>query len=206
MITRCKYITLMLFFFFNGIYAQEKYGCLTMGVYFGLGDDLGSVSYSYKSRYIKIQFSTVVKESKIFKYLLFIQPQKDYIEYKRGRESSINVANVSAQIQNIDEYNPSVFINDYRLNFGLIISKRIADWSSVFLLVSAGPMITDTETDRLSKGFAFANILSLGVSFKIGKTQIELRPNFSHISNASLQKINGGYNSFNFDFGLIYPL
>jgi hypothetical protein len=31
----------------------------------------------------------------------------------------------------------------------------LSEWLSVFVLASVGPMITDTETERLSKGFTF---------------------------------------------------
>ncbi|MFV8370274.1 acyloxyacyl hydrolase [Flavobacterium sp. LB2R40] len=67
-------------------------------------------------------------------------------------------------------------------------------------------MITNTETERLSKGFAFSDVLAVGFTFKVNKVTFDVRPNFRHVSNAGLQKNNSGYNTKNIDFGVLFPL
>lgn len=55
-------------------------------------------------------------------------------------------------------------------------------------------MITDTETERLSNGVAFSNIVALEIAYKVCTMIVEVRPNFSHLSNGGLQKVNIGFN------------
>ena len=63
-------------------------------------------------------------------------------------------------------------------------------------------MITDTETERLSKGFAFSDVIALGFSLKVDKVIFDIRPSLRHVSNAGLQSSNAGFNTKNIEFGL----
>ena len=71
-------------------------------------------------------------------------------------------------------------------------------------MVSTGPMISDKETERLAKGFAFSNVIALGISFKVQKFEFDIRPNFRHVSNAGLSSPNIGFNTKNIEFGLSF--
>jgi hypothetical protein len=73
-------------------------------------------------------------------------------------------------------------------------------------LGSVGPLITDTETERLSKGFAFSDVLAVGLSTKIGTVTFDIRPSLRHVSNAGLNESNAGYNTKNIEFGVSFPL
>jgi hypothetical protein len=73
-------------------------------------------------------------------------------------------------------------------------------------LGSIGPMISDTETERLAKGFAFSDIVDLGVGYKVGKIMFEVRPGVRHVSNANLQSPNSGLNSSNINFSISVAL
>ena len=73
------------------------------------------------------------------------------------------------------------------------------------MLGSIGPMITDTETERLSKGFTFADVLTLGFTFNVNRVTFDLT-NIRHISNTGLQKTNAANNTKNIDFGLLFTL
>ncbi|MFV8346854.1 acyloxyacyl hydrolase [Flavobacterium sp. ZB4P13] len=97
-------------------------------------------------------------------------------------------------------------IKEYVLNVGFLMRKPIFKKASVYVLGSIGPMIIDTETERLSKGFAFSNVVALGFTFKLNKIAFDVRPNFSHVSNAGLQRLNSGYNTKNIDFGFSFSL
>ena len=50
-------------------------------------------------------------------------------------------------------------VKKYVLNIGFLVRKPVFESPSIYVLGSIGPMITDTETERLSKGFAFADVL-----------------------------------------------
>ncbi|AOW21999.1 hypothetical protein LPB138_03805 [Urechidicola croceus] len=77
---------------------------------------------------------------------------------------------------------------------------------SIYAQGSIGPMITDTETERMAKGFAFSDVLSFGLSYKIKTIILDLRYGVRHVSNAELQQPNSGYNSTNFEFGFLVEL
>jgi hypothetical protein len=63
-------------------------------------------------------------------------------------------------------------------------------------------MISDRETERLAKGFAFSNVLALGFVYKIKRFEFNIKPNVRHVSNAGLSSPNGGFNTKNIEFGV----
>lgn len=200
-----SHFTLFLLLIFSVGHAQDVEHNVSLGLYYGFGKDIKNKDYNYSSHYFKLQFCTVLKESEKMKYELLIQPQVDFVEHQL-----LNLYYIKEDVPNYQEkrlkYGMLKNIKNYSLNFGLIISKPLSERLSVFILASIGPMITDTETERLSKGFAFSSVLSLGFSCKIYNSIFEFRPNFGHLSNAGLQQLNNGFNSVNLEFGLNVPL
>lgn len=196
---------LFLLFIFCAVHAQDVKHNMSVGLYYGYGNDIKNKDYRYNSHYFKFQFCTVLKESKKMKYELLIQPQVDFVEHQL-----INLYYIEEDVPNYvekrEEFGRLKSIRNYSLNFGLVASRSLTERLSVFMLASIGPMVTDTETERLSKGFAFSSILSLGFSVKIYNLIFEFRPNFGHLSNAGLQQLNNGINSVNLEFGLNVPL
>lgn len=67
-------------------------------------------------------------------------------------------------------------------------------------------MIIDSETECLSKGFAFSDVLVIGFSLKIDKITFDLRPNICHVSNGGLQSPNLGFNAVNIEFGFSFSI
>jgi hypothetical protein len=197
--------TLFLLLIFSAVHAQDVEHSNSVGVYYGFGNDIKNKDYSYNSHYFKLQFCTVVKESEKMKYELLVQPQVDFVEHQL-----LNLYYIKEDVPNYQEkrleYGRLKNIRNYSLNFGLVASRSLSERFSVFMLASIGPMVTDTETERLSKGFAFSTVLSLGFSYKIYNSIFEFRPNFGHLSNAGLQQLNNGFNSVNLEFGLNVPL
>ena len=86
------------------------------------------------------------------------------------------------------------------IHVGFLVRKPILKQFSIYLIVSIGPMITNTETERLSTGFAFSDFLGLGVSFHTKHVTFDFRPNLRHNSNAGLQNSNAGINTYNSEF------
>lgn len=92
------------------------------------------------------------------------------------------------------------------LEYWILMRKPISKTAGIYVLGSVGPLFTDTETERLSKGFAFSDVLAIGFTFKINKIIFDIRPNFRHVSNAGLQSSNSGYNTKNIDFGFSFSI
>jgi len=67
-------------------------------------------------------------------------------------------------------------------------------------------VVTDTETERISQGFAFADVLAIGFSARLNQFQFDIRPSIRHVSNAGLNSQNAGYNTRNIEFGISYCL
>ena len=67
-------------------------------------------------------------------------------------------------------------------------------------------MITDKETERMSNGFAFADVLALGVSANVNQFRFDMRPSVRHVSNAGINSENAGYNTKNIEIGVSYCL
>nr|WP_248908074.1 acyloxyacyl hydrolase [Flavobacterium sp. K5-23] len=131
-----------------------------------------------------------MKESKRYRYDLSIQPEINFAKYQSDNVVSSNL----------------IMIREYILNLGFKMSKPITDKCNVYLQGSIGPMISDKVTYRLSKGFSFSDVLAIGITFKANKVSFDLKPSFRHTSNASIQKINFGYNIINVEFGVYFPL
>lgn len=192
---------LILLLMFSAANAQVVKHEISLGLYYGFGKEIKNRNYSYSSHYFKMQLCRIIGKPKKLKYELLLQPQVDFVEHQLLNLDYIS-PDVPNYMQKREEYGKLKNIRDYSLHFGLIVSRPISERLSVFALASVAPMITDTETERLSKGFAFSNVLSLGFSVKIYDAVFEFRPNFNHLSNAGLQKLNDGFNSFNLEFGL----
>ncbi|WP_230406459.1 acyloxyacyl hydrolase [Flavobacterium fluviale] len=73
---------------------------------------------------------------------------------------------------------------------------------SYYAVGSIGPLITDAETERMSKGFAFADVLAVGFTASYDIFQIDIRPSLRHVSNAGLGSSNAGYNTKNVEFSI----
>lgn len=92
-------------------------------------------------------------------------------------------------------------INSYILNIGFIVRTPVCEGLSVYDLGSIGSMFTDTETMHLSDGFAFSDVIALGVPLKMNrKVYFDLRLSLRYISNAGFQGINSGINTMNMEF------
>lgn len=97
-------------------------------------------------------------------------------------------------------------INEYALNAGIVYRRFLNANASVFATLNSGPMYIDTDTERLKKGFAFSDVISLGYNYRVKKLSFDAKFMFRHASNANFQKPNYGLNSAGFEFGTYYEL
>jgi hypothetical protein len=195
----------ILFLFFTVLYPQDRNQRVTLGFYYGFGKDISNRNYSYNCHYYKLQINYAIKKSKKIRYDLSIQPEINFAEFQSNGDDPI-VSNPLNSTEKSSGFTNSKLIKECILNLGFKMSKPISGKCSVYLLGSIGPMITDKETDRLSRGFAFSDVFAIGLTFRTSKMVFDLRPSFRHVSNAHLKDINRGYNIINAEFGIYFPL
>lgn len=187
------------------IFSQEKKQNLALGFSYGIGNEIKNTDYTYTNRYLKGQLYCVFKTTKNFQFELLLQPEINFATHQL-----LNLYFVTPNEPDFEAkrkaYTKLKDIREYVLNVGLVIRKPLTDNFSIYALLSVGPMITDTETERLSKGFAFSDVFGIGFSLRTKKITFDLRPNVRHTSNAGLQNANAGFNTFNIEAGVIFPL
>lgn len=203
---KTKFLFLLLFLQIPTVFqAQEKKHPMAIGVHYGFGDELKNSNYTYTNQYIKGQLYYTLKTTKNFSFEVLLQPEINFATHQL-----LNLYFVTPDEPDFEEkrerYTKLKDIREYALNVGFIVRKSITKNFSIYALGSVGPMFTDTETERLSKGFVFSDVLALGFSLKTGKAVLDLRPNVRHTSNAGLQNSNAGFNTLNIEFGVSFPL
>ena len=200
-----KCIVLILIFSLATFYGQNTKRVTRIGFNYGFGNEIKNSDYTYTNHYYKLQAYYPIKETNNFKYELVVQPELNFATHQL-----MNLYFVTPEELNFEEkrlkYTKLKDIKEYAVGIGFIVRKPISKTVSVYILASIGPMITDTETERLSAGFAFSDVLSLGLSLKMHEVTFDIRPNRRHISNAGLQKSNAGFNTQNIEFGFSFPL
>lgn len=203
----CKKIFFILIIVFSSktFYAQDKLSKVKLGFDYGFGNELKNTDYTYTNSYYKLQLYYTIKQTKNFEYEILVQPELNFAKHQLLNFYFVKPDDPN-YIEKRERYTKLKDIKEYVLNIGFLMRKPISKTASIYVLGSVGPLFTDTETERLSKGFAFSDVLAIGFTFKINKITFDIRPNFRHVSNAGLQSSNSGYNTKNIDFGFSFPI
>ncbi|MDP5200106.1 acyloxyacyl hydrolase [Flavobacterium sp. DG2-3] len=184
---------------------QERNSHFSLGFNYGFGSEFNNRNYTFTNHFYKLQIYYKLKETKHFQYQILVQPEINF-----GKHQLLNFYFVKPETPNYqqkrDEYTQLKDVREYVLNCGFLIRKPIDKVCSFYILGSIGPMITDTETERMSKGFAFADVLALGFTTRYHEFRFDIRPSVRHVSNAGLGSSNAGYNTKNIEFGISYQL
>jgi len=187
------------------LFSQEKNQNFAVGLGYGIGGEIKNTDYTYTNRYFKGQFFYTFKTTKNFKFELLVQPEINFATHQLLNLYFVTPDEPDFEAKR-EAYTKLKDIHEYVLNVGLVIRKPITQNFSIYALLSVGAMITDTETERLSKGFAFSDVFGIGFSLKTKKVTLDLRPNVRHTSNAGLQNSNAGFNTYNIEAGIIFPI
>ncbi|MFH6997192.1 acyloxyacyl hydrolase [Flavobacterium sp. FlaQc-57] len=184
---------------------QDKKNDLAIGFNYGFGSEFSNRNYSFTNHFYKIELYYRIKKAKHFQYEIVVQPEVNFATHQL-----LNFYFVKPETPNYiekrDEYTKLKDIHEYVLNIGFLVRKPIGKVLSIYALGSVGPMITDTETERMSNGFAFADVLAIGFSAKMNQFRLDVRPSVRHVSNAGLNSENAGYNTKNIEIGISYCL
>ena len=195
---------------FSSASSAEGKRPIRIGFGFGTGKQpffpFSSPDYSYKVQGYKILLNYRIKESGTFCYELQAEPGIYFADHRLLNEFFIQPKAGTDYLELRKRFMAEKRITEYVLNIGFQVRMCLNQKWSLFVLGSIGPMISDTQTERLAKGFAFSDIIAAGVAFKTRRVLFELRPGLRHVSNANLQKPNGGHNSSNIDFGISISL
>lgn len=196
------FVLLLSFCVVNG---QQQKQRLQLGLAYGLGDELRDKDYTYTNSFYKIHLGYTFKTDTHFRYEVVLQPEVNF-----GKHQLLNKYFVQPHEPDYEalreEYTKRKDVHDYILNIGIVVRAPILKSLDIYLLGSIGPMITDTETERLSKGFAFSDVIALGISLKTHTLYFDLRPSLRHVSNGGFQGSNAGFNTKNVEFQISYVL
>jgi len=197
-------LTLFSFLFLAKMYGQHVDN-FAIGFNYGFGNEFKNKNYIFDNHFYKLQVYYNLKENKNIQYQILLQPEINFARHKL-----LNLYFVKPETADFEEkritYTQLKKIHEYVLNVGFLVRKPINEKFSVYALGSIGPMITDTETERMSEGFAFADVLAIGLCVKVQRFQFDVRPGVRHVSNAGLGDSNSGYNTKNIEFGISYCL
>jgi hypothetical protein len=199
---------LVFFVFFSvssGIFGQESQSKMAVGVSYGFGNALSNTNYSYTNQYLKGQLFYTLTKTRRFEFQIVLAPEINFATHQLLNFYFVTPDEPNFQ-ERRDRFTQLKDIREYVLHVGFLVRKPLSKQFSIYVIGSIGPMITNTETERLSIGFAFSDVLGLGVSFHTKHVTFDFRPNVRHNSNAGLQNSNAGINTLNFEFGVIFPL
>lgn len=159
--------------------------------------------YTYESKIIKFSNHFNLSRKRKHSWEILVEPS-----YYRSKHQMINYWFISHTVENGNElrakFMPLKSINEYVLNVGMVYRRYLNLHSSVYAALNSGPMYIDTDTERLKKGFAFSDILSVGYNYKMKKISFDAKCMIRHASNANMQMPNFGLNSGGFEIGSYY--
>lgn len=185
--------------------AQKKSDNYKIGFAYGFGSEFNNRNYTFENHFYKLMLYYKIKATTNLQYEILIQPEINFAKHQL-----LNLYFVKPETPDFEqkrtEYLKLKDVREYVLNIGFLIRKPIGKNYSCYILGSIGPMINDTETERMSEGFAFADVLAVGFTVNINRVQVEIRPGIRHVSNAGLGSSNAGYNTKNIEFGISYQL
>jgi hypothetical protein len=188
-------------------FAQQNKDVIRIGFDFLAGNQLifpfNDINYSHTQKGYRLQINYLLRNGK-FSYELQIEPSYYKAEHRMLNPDFIlptgGVDYMAERVMFMKERT----INEYALNIGLVTRYNFNKNFSSYLLLSTGPMYTDKETERLAQGFAFSNLISLGLGYSTGRLRFQFGPGIRHVSNANTHFPNGGHNSSTLDGGVTF--
>ncbi len=189
--------------------AQETNSKFKVGFNYGFGATdnfpFSTDDYTYDIQFYKIQLNYLIKELGKFDFEINVEPS-----YYQTKHQLLNEHFVTPEdpdyLNKREEFTQLKTMNEYALGVGLLVRYPILNKWSVSILGSIAPMYLETETERMANGFAFSDVLSFGLTFKIKAIAFDVRYGVRHVSNAELQQPNSGYNTTNLEFGVLVDL
>lgn len=210
---KCKHITLTItvyFLSFSLCNAQLKKENFKLGISFGQGSHnkfpFKQNDYIHEVTFYKVQINYQVLKKENWSYEVSVEPSYNIAEHQLLNKYFIKPTDGDDYQQKQALFTQKREINEYVLNVGFLVRYHVLKPISVYAIGSIGPMISDKETERLAKGFAFSDVFGLGISTSIYNTQFDVRYSVRHTSNLQLKKPNNGHNTTNIEFIVLFKL
>ena len=200
-----RFLLIVVFLYGIQSHSQEKKQMFRLGFNYGFGSELKNTNYTYTNQYYKLQLSYLLKKTKNFEFEIIVAPEINFATHQLLNFYFVKPEEPNFQ-QKRDDYTQLKELREYILNVGFVARKPITSTFSIYALGSVGPLIIDTETERLSKGFAFSDVIAVGFTYRLKQFSIDIRPSLRHLSNAGLQGSNAGFNTKNIEFSIAIPL
>ena len=150
------------------IFSQGKKQNLALGFGYGIGNEIKNTDYTYTNRYLKGQFYYIFKTTKNFQFELLLQPEINFATHQLLNLYFVTPDEADFEAKR-EAYTKLKDIREYVLNVGLVIRKPLTDNFSIYALLSVGPMITDTETERSIAGLNQCGAIGTGEVFRDGE-------------------------------------
>lgn len=190
--------------------AQIKKENLKLGFTYGTGSQgkfpFNADDYIHEVDFYKIQINYRFKDKKKWAFELHLEPSFNVVEHQLLNKFFVKPSDAENFQELRDLYTQKRTIKEYVLNCGIIARYKVYKDFTAFSVFSLGPMIADKATERLAKGFAFSDILGLGLSYELNKLQFDFRYSVRHTSNLEFQQPNGGHNTTNFEISALFKL
>lgn len=207
-------ILLIIFILFSAsTHAQDtipKSNKIRLGLNYGFGTQqsypFNSKDYTYDVQFYKIQINYLLNKRTKWSFEINVEPSIYINEHQLLNKYYVQPNDGDDYLEKREEFTKIKQLNEYVLNLGFLARYKLFNSFSTYILGSVGPMYSDTNTERMNAGFAFSDIIALGLSYQIKAIFIDFRYSMRHVSNANLSLPNNGYNSMNFEFGFAYQL
>ncbi|WP_299555508.1 acyloxyacyl hydrolase [Seonamhaeicola sp.] len=160
-----------------------------------------SKSYNFRTKFYKLHLNYKLTNKRYWALAVNLEPSY-YINEHKSLGSVQHVAGKIAE----STTRPEDVINEYALNIGIQAKYNLFKNLTSYFLGSIGPTFSNMKTERLNKGFAFSNIVAMGLNYNINLVLLDFRLSMRHVSNAGMNYPNRGYNSLNFEVGFTIPL
>ena len=191
-------------------YAQIKKENLKWGISYGMGAQdrfpFDLPDYKHEVSFYKVVLNYRFKNNTKWTFEVNLEPSFNVAKHQLLNKYYVKPSDADDYREQNEFYMQERTIKEYVLNCGLIARYKIYDGLSTYAIGSVGPMISNKETERLAKGFAFSDILGLGLSFEINKIQLDFRYSLRHTSNLEMKQPNGGHNTTNTEFSVLFKL
>jgi hypothetical protein len=123
-----------------------------------LCNELLNSNYSYTNQYLKGQLFYTAKKNKNFEFQIVLAPEINFATHQLFNLYFVTPDEPNFQ-ERRDRFTQLKDIIEWVFHVGFLVRKPISKQFSIYLIASIGPMITNTETERLSAGFAFSDVL-----------------------------------------------
>lgn len=190
--------------------AQEKSKKIKYGFNYGKGEQgtfpFHSKDYIYELQFYKLQVNYLIKQKNKHSLELNIEPSIYIAEHQLLNEQFVRPEDGENYQELREQFTQLKTMKEYSLGIGIIYRYQLNHKLSTYVIGSIGPMIIDTETERMTKGFAFSDVLSIGFSYPISSIIFDIRYGVRHVSNLNFSLPNSGYNTTNIEVGFLVKL